>query len=449
MSSPSSNSSLVWLRRDLRLYDQAALSEATKNSDKIALVFVFDEKILKDLPKNDRRITFIFESLQEISSVLRKKNSELIVRYGDPTKEIPELALKLGVGCVYTNHDYESYAKKRDDKIKRELLKSRINFKTFKDQVIFEKDEILTATNTPFKVFTPYSRAWLKKLEPKYFKEKTIDFSKLISSKEISKHSQTLDLDKIGFKKSALWLTPGETAARKRLGLFCKIIGEYKDKRDFPAANATSGLSVHLRFGTISIRDCVRVALEQIKSASKKTGAETWLKELIWREFYQMILDQFPYVAVSAFKKEYDSIKWPGKEEHFQAWCEGNTGFPIVDAAMRHFNETGWMHNRLRMIVASFLVKDLLVDWKKGEKYFAQNLLDFDLASNNGGWQWCASTGCDAQPYFRIFNPDSQTKKFDPKKEFINQYVKKPTTPIIDHSVQRLKAIRLYKQLTF
>jgi len=420
------------------LYDHTALAAALDHSTKTSIVFVYDTNILANLRIDDRRMTFIEESLREIDAKLREHGSRLIIRRGDPVKEIPKLAEQIKADAVFTNHDYESSAKKRDSQVAKILSHDGIAFESFKDQVIFERQEILTGSNTPFKVFTAYFNAWRKALRAQHFAERAVKLSNLMPAKDLKNVSEDIDS---GFKKQKLWLLPGESEGRKRLKKFANEMKDYKELRDFPAAEATSGLSVHLRFGTVSIRDCVREGLR-----TNSMGAQTWRKELVWREFYQMILDQFPHVEKTAFREEFANIKWPGKKEHFEAWCEGRTGFPIVDAAMIHFNETGWMHNRLRMIVASFLVKDLLIDWRKGEQYFAEHLLDFDLAANNGGWQWCASTGCDAQPYFRIFNPESQEKKFDPDREFISQYVKKEIDPIVDHKVQREKALRLFKK---
>jgi deoxyribodipyrimidine photo-lyase len=346
-----------------------------------------------------------------------------------------------------------------------------VAFHAFKDHVIFEGDEIKTGAGTPFKVFTPYKRVWSEALAPNMVAPHSPVLSKLMRQSECARVSCAWELHNIGFEKNALWLQTGERAAQARLRAFGAKIANYNERRNFPAlSDGTSGLSVHLRFGTLSIREAVRFALKH-----KSTGASTWLSELVWRDFYQMILDQFPYVVEGAFKREYDRLRWPGSSAHFEAWVKGRTGFPIIDAAMRHFAATGWMHNRLRMVVASFLTKDLLVHWKEGEAYFARYLLDFDLAANNGGWQWAASTGCDAQPYFRIFNPVSQSEKFDPDGAFIranvpelNGFSKKrihwpheaPASeqniahcqlgkdyphPIVEHHRQRLKCLQMFK----
>jgi deoxyribodipyrimidine photo-lyase len=454
---------LIWLRRDLRLHDLRALKEATLAGFEVAVVFVFDRSILDALEdREDRRVTFIFESVLEIKRELRKQGSDLFWAHGFPEEQIPKLAQSLGASAVFAHHDYEPQAKTRDQRVAQALKSLGIDFRTFKDQVIFEGKEVQTKSATAFKVFTPYKNAWLAQVTAGDVQEHLAGHPKFTPA---SAHTPvSLTLESMGFKPASLWLKPGSSGARERLSAFLESgVHAYKDRRDFPAvAGGTSGLSVHLRFGTLSIRECVRAA-----RARMGLGAMTWLSELIWREFYMMILDQFPHVTTSAFKPEYNKIKWQGTEEHFQAWCLGETGYPIVDAAMRHFNATGWMHNRLRMIVASFLTKDLLVDWRKGEAYFAKKLLDFDLSANNGGWQWAASTGCDAQPYFRIFNPVSQSEKFDTEARFILSVLPElkalPTknihspweaglfsrshgypAPIVDHAEQRKRALQMY-----
>lgn len=453
---------LVWIRRDLRLKDHAPLSYASLLGEEVALVFVFDENILKSLDPSDRRLTFIHESLREIQSDLEKRGSSLIVKIGDPIQLIPKLAQDLGVGIVCAGKDYEPYAKKRDSLVEASLREKGIGFSLGKDQVIFEGLEVVSQSNTAFKVFTPYKNAWLKKLSPKDYEEREASPPKWIPGIEARKHSHSWEMKDIGFQRTSLWVPSGSKGALQLLQTFAPKMKDYQEARNFPAIAGTSGLSVHLRFGTVSIRECVRRALVQ-----KNSGSDIWLSELIWRDFYHMILDQFPHVVGQAFKKDYESIRWPGKNSHFEAWCRGETGFPIIDAAMRHFNDTGWMHNRLRMIVASFLTKDLLVDWRRGEEYFAKHLLDFDLAANNGGWQWSASTGCDAQPYFRIFNPYSQSEKFDPEGVFLRSQLPELKTikgkeihqplslglfgasypaPIVNHSVQREKALALFKK---
>jgi deoxyribodipyrimidine photo-lyase len=464
--------SLFWLRRDLRLQDNTGLSAATHNSKKVFIVFIFDICILQKLKdEDDRRITFIVHSLRELSSKLQAKKSDLLVRIGNPVEEIPKLASQLQVNAVFANKDYEPYAKERDLKVSKNLLANDINFKSYKDQVIFEYPEIISGQGRPYRVYTPYKNNWLKNLGPQQISNQVINFKALASLRDTNKFITKWSFSTIGFKENSLWLEAGETAAQKRLNKFKKFENGYFDNRNFPSLqDGTSGLSIHLRFGTISIRELVR------NTQRKNTiGVKTWLLELIWRDFYQTILDQFPHVAKTCFQTDCDKIEWPGKSRYFELWCKGMTGYPLVDAAMRHFNNTGWMHNRLRMIVASFLTKDLLVDWRKGESWFARKLLDFDLAANNGGWQWCASTGCDAQPYFRIFNPITQSKNFDPDGSFIRQHIpelygfsdrrihwphdagieeqieakcllgKEYPDPVVVHEIQRTRAIELFK----
>ncbi len=462
---------LCWIRRDLRLSDHRALMEACRASDRVTLVFFYDTTILNKLnDQDDRRVTFIHSSVQEMDQNLRKKGSALVTLYGDPRKEIPSLATKLSVEAVFCNHDYEPSAKERDETVAKTLQSMGIQFFTYKDQVVFEGLEVSTKSGSAFRIFTPFKNAWLRRLTREDIQEFRPNLNKLTSAKGLKEFLKPCTLDGMGVHKAELWLEAGESAARKRLVAFIKKLERYEKERDLPSAQGTSRLSVHLRFGTISIRKLARFALKQ-----KSKGAEVWLSELIWRDFYQMILDRFPRVSTSTFKLEYNTIEWPGTDRMFIDWCHGKTGYPLIDAAMRHFNETGWMHNRLRMIVASFLVKDLLVDWRKGESYFARFLLDFDLAANNGGWQWCASTGCDAQPWFRIFNPITQSKRFDPEGKFIGAAIPELTgfsnkdihfpykaglknqkkasciigkdypKPLVDHATQREKSLMIFK----
>jgi deoxyribodipyrimidine photo-lyase len=411
---------LVWLRRDLRLHDHAALSAALSEGE-TTLVFIFDTHILDKLEnKSDRRVTFIYDSLKEIEESLQKKGSSLLIRYGKPEELIPGLCKELNIQKVFTNRDYDPYAKKRDELVARKLKSLNVEFTTFKDSVFFEKHEVLKNDGSIYKVFTPYKNKWLEKFSANgktvsNFECPLKNLARFENPKNILKFNWYKEM---GFTENKPLLKGGTSHALKRLKDFDQHLNDYKDARNFPAIPGTSMLSVYIRFGNLSVRDMIRAGV-----ARRSEGAQTWVSEIIWRDFYQMILDTHPYIEKNSFKKEYDQIKWPGKAQDFEAWCKGQTGFPLVDAAMRCLNQTGMMHNRLRMVVASFLCKTLLIDWRQGEHYFAEHLLDYDLAANNGGWQWSSSSGCDAQPYFRIFNPYSQSEKFDPKGEFIKQWV--------------------------
>lgn len=411
--------SLCWFRRDLRSYDHAALHLALTQSRNVHCVFVFDTQILDKLRhKADRRVEFIWHSIVELHTALEKMGGGLIVLHGDAAKEIPRIARALGVNAVFANHDYEPQAIARDDAVALALRESGIEFNFSKDQVVLEKYEVLTQAGKPFTVFTPYKNAWLKRLTDDDVAAYEIEKFKQHFAHPNSTSMPTLA--QMGFEKTNIinYLKCGMSGAQELLGDFLGRIDQYKDARDFPAVRGVSYLSVHLRFGTVSVRELVRAA-----RAVSGRGAECWLSELIWREFYFNILHHFPHVTERAFRPEYDAVKWENDAALFGAWCEGRTGYPIVDAAMRQINQTGYMHNRLRMIVASFLTKDLHIDWRWGEKYFADHLNDFDLAANNGGWQWAASTGCDAQPYFRIFNPITQSERFDAEGKFIRKYI--------------------------
>ena len=425
---------LVWLRRDLRVDDHAALYHALRSARQVWCAFVFDREILDPLPRADRRVEFIRDSLVGVDAELRAhaashgvEGAGLLVRHGRATDEIVALAASLGVQAVYANHDDEPAAVARDARVRGRLADAGIVLHTSKDHVIFEGSEVMTQTGSAYSVFTPYKNAWLAKAEPFF-----------LSAYPVARHAGALaplpahaggipDLASLGFQATnlhTLKLPSGPAGAQELLDDFLQRIDRYHETRDFPAVKGPSYLSTHLRFGTVSIRRLAREAQQRRLAGSR--GAEVWLSELVWRDFYHQILHHHPHVATQSFKPDYDRIRWDhGKhaDELFQAWCEGRTGYPLVDAAMHQINQTGYMHNRLRMVVASFLCKDLGLDWRRGEAYFALHLNDFDLAANNGGWQWAASSGCDAQPYFRIFNPVTQSQKFDAQGRFIRRYL--------------------------
>ncbi len=425
----SEETTIFWFRRDLRLADNAGLYFALKENKIVLPIFIFDSVILGKLEdKEDRRVTFIHQSLSLLKDQLEELGSSLLVLHGNPVDIYKDLKAK----AVYTNHDYEPYAKRRDTDVEKVLEKKGITFKTFKDQVIFEREEVTKDDGKPYTVFTPYSRKWKSLLNKFYLKSYPTEkyFGNFHKCKSIPLPSLT----DIGFKEVS---TPFPERVVKK-----SIIKNYDKQRNFPAVNGTSKLSVHLRFGTVSIRKLAQLALQT---------NEVWLNELIWRDFYQMILWHFPQVEKYAFKPAYDRIEWRNDKKEFEAWCDGKTGYPIVDAGMRELNSIGFMHNRVRMVVASFLTKHLLIDWRWGEAYFAENLLDFDLASNNGGWQWAAGSGCDAAPYFRVFNPQLQTEKFDPKLEYIRRWIPELDSstyppPIVDHKVARERVLKVYKE---
>ena len=466
---------LCWIRRDLRLHDHHALSMALKNGDETYIAFIFDETILKKLTsKSDRRITFIMDSLKEIETSMNKYGASLIVRFGNPLVEIPKLADELKITGLYFNRDYEPSAKKRDAGISKILLQKGIDVSSFKDHVFYEKTEVLTGQREVYKVFTPYKTKWLETFgqQERVVPDYKCPLKKLGANKNTDSVLKVDWYKTIGFEETESLLKGGTAEAHKKLRRFKKFISNYKRARDFPALNQTSNLSAYIRFGNISIREMIRVSIE-----ADDEGHATWLSEIIWRDFYQVILDMYPKVETHCFKSEYDQIKWVGSNAHLKLWCEGKTGFPIVDAAMRCLNQTGMMHNRLRMVVACFLTKTLLVDWRKGEHYFSEKLLDYDLAANNGGWQWSASTGVDAQPYFRIFNPYNQSEKFDNGGLFIKQWCpelkyfsskhihypndsdlveqikakcfigKDYPHPIVSYKEQKVKALAMYKAI--
>ncbi|MDX5446154.1 MAG: DNA photolyase family protein [Zoogloeaceae bacterium] len=423
-----SSSALVWFRRDLRSFDHAALHHALRRFDRVQCVFVFDRSILDALPsRRDRRVEFIRESLVELDAGLDRLAREaggsgggLIVRHGFPVEEIPRLAAELGVGAVLANRDYEPAAIERDRVVAARLAEAGIGFEDFKDQVVFERDEVLTQDGRPFSVFTPYRNAWMRRLE-----------AGDLASWATAPHAARLaprsaqcgvpELARIGFEAGTLdglRLPVGMSGGHALFEDFTARINGYDEARDYPGRKGVSYLSVHLRFGTVSIRELARLAWSQVGD-----GARTWLGELIWRDFYHMILWHHPRVVGNNFRPEFDAVRWNDAPDLLAAWQEGRTGYPLVDAGMRQLAQTGYMHNRLRMVTASFLTKDLGIDWRAGERHFADLLNDFDLAANNGGWQWAASTGCDAQPWFRIFNPVTQSERFDPQGAFIRRYL--------------------------
>jgi len=424
---------LVWFRRDLRADDHAALYHALKAARQVWCAFVFDTAILDALPRADRRVEFIRDSLLDLDAQLRALGLQhgvagvgLIVRHGQARHALPALAHELGVQAVYANHDDEPDALARDAAVRGELASLGIALHSSKDHVVFERSEVLTATGSPYSVFTPYKNAWLRKVDDFYLRAYPIA-SHARALAPLPHPAPVPGLADIGFEPTNLHqlkLPVGSQGGQALLADFLDRIDHYGDARNFPAVKGPSYLSTHLRFGTVSIRQLAREAWQRMQAGSK--GAEVWLSELIWRDFYHQIMHHHPRVVGHCFKREYDAIKWAhGKhaEQLMAAWETGQTGYPIVDAAMAQLNQTGYMHNRLRMVVASFLTKDLGIDWRRGEAYFARHLNDFDLAANNGGWQWAASTGCDAQPYFRIFNPVSQSEKFDAQGKFIRRYL--------------------------
>lgn len=428
LSEITNGTTLFWFRRDLRLTDNAGLYRALSQQEKVLPIFIFDTEILDKLTdKKDRRVEFIHQTLQTLKSELEKLGSSLLVWYGNPVDFFSIIKPK----AVYTNHDYEPYATQRDGQVKTILEAKKAAFHTFKDQVIFEKGEVLKDDGSPYTVFTPFSKKWKVKLNKFYLKGYPTEkyFNHLKKQEPLPMPS----LEDLGFEPTAV------TFPEKKIKL--NIIDHYNETRDFPAVEGTSKLSVHLRFGTVSIRQLASIAFQ-------RNG--TWLNELIWRDFYHMILWHFPHTE-RAFKQQYDYVEWRNNEQEFEAWCNGQTGYPIVDAGMRELNETGFMHNRTRMIVASFLTKHLLIDWRWGEAYFAKKLLDFDLAANNGGWQWASGSGCDAAPYFRVFNPQLQTDKFDAEHQYIKKWVPEFGTPlyakpIVDHAFARDRVLTAYKK---
>lgn len=423
--------SIFWFRRDLRLYDNHGLYQALKGSQKVLPIFIFDKNILNKLTdRKDRRVHFIYKNLVSLNLELQTEGSSLLVLHDEPLNAFKTICDSYTIKNVYTNHDYEPYAIARDKEIEEWLRTKHIAFHSFKDQVIFEKGEVMKADGSPYTIFTPYSKVWKQKLDSNAIQ--TFPSNELFSNLFKKESIPFPSLSEIGFETSHYEFPSIEVDK--------KLISEYHLTRNFPAINGTSLLSVHLRFGTVSIRNLVAVAREL---------NEQWLNELIWRDFFMMILYHFPYVVNKSFKTNYENIQWINNEAEFKKWCDGETGYPIVDAGMRELNQTGLMHNRVRMIVASFLTKHLLIDWRWGEAYFAEKLLDFELSSNNGNWQWAAGCGCDAAPYFRIFNPHEQTKKFDADLLYINKWIMNFAPdylpPIVEHDFARKRALEVYK----
>jgi deoxyribodipyrimidine photo-lyase len=426
--------SVFWFRRDLRLDDNKGFFEALKNEENVLPIFIFDKQILESLPEDDARVSFIYETLQTMRDTLQNNHhSNLALYYGNPLEVYKQLIETYNIKAVYTNHDYEPYAKQRDAEIQSLLEKHHISFKTYKDQVIFEKNELVKSDGTPYVVYTPYMKLWkstFKSIKLEHYHP--LEYSKnLIKNAELP----NISLEEMGFKKSSQIIADYKVNSQ--------LIQNYEATRNFPSQDATSKLGPHLRFGTVSIRDMVR------KATSEQN--EIFWQELIWREFFMQILWHFPQTATQSFKPQYDRIVWRNNEAEFKLWCQGKTGYPLVDAGMRQLNETGFMHNRVRMLVGSFLCKHLLIDWRWGEAYFAEKLHDYDMASNVGNWQWVAGCGVDAAPYFRIFNPTTQIEKFDKDLKYINKWVPEfqeltYPQPMVDHAFARERCLKTYKE---
>jgi deoxyribodipyrimidine photo-lyase len=425
---------LFWHRRDLRIQDNHGLTKALHSGKKVIPIFIFDTTILSRLKTNDQRVIFIHQEIERLKTEYQQVGSDLKVYIGNPIELIVEICKEFEIHTVFTNRDYEPKAIQRDLQV-YELLKTKnIAFVGAKDHVIFEKNEVVKDDGKPYTVFTPYSRKWKARLTD--IELNSYESENLLSKLYKFKEKQTLvSLKEIGFNEGRYVDFPSKTVEQE-------LVFKYTEQRDFPAIQGTSRLGVHLRFGTISIRTLARQAIQQ---------NEIFLNELIWRDFYQMIVYHFPYSTEHSFKPIYDRIPWENNESHFHAWCEGKTGYPLVDAGMRELNATGHMHNRVRMVVASFLTKHLLIDWRWGAAYFAEKLLDFELASNAGGWQWAAGSGCDAAPYFRIFNPALQLDKFDKQLVYVKRWVPEYGTPsypkpIVDHATTTKRTIAIYKE---
>ena len=425
---------IFWFRRDLRLDDNIGFYNALKADKPVLPIFIFDKEILNELPEDDARVTFIFDTLQSMRKTLQdERDSSIAIYYSTPKEVFKQLVEDYEIDTVYTNHDYEPYAKTRDTEIETILSENDIDFKTFKDQVIFEKDEVVKQDGDPYVVYTPYMRTWKENFKNHdlniYYTNEYLD--NLVKNTRLP----NVSLSDMGFKTSSQKIADYTVTPT--------LIQEYEDKRNFPAKDATSKLGPHLRFGTVSVRKMVKKAIAEQN--------EIFWQELIWREFFMQILWHYPKTQTNAFKSKYDNIKWRNNKEEFEAWKTGNTGYPLVDAGMRELNETGFMHNRVRMLVGSFLCKHLLIDWRWGEAYFAEKLHDYEMASNVGNWQWVAGSGVDAAPYFRIFNPTTQIDKFDKEHKYIKKWVpeyqdQKYTKPIVDHKEARERCLKVYKE---
>lgn len=424
-----------WFRRDLRLEDNKALHFALRSAHPVLCVFIFDKNILSKLvDKDDARVSFIYETLEQIKAELQTHGSDLHIIHDTPCQAWESVIKKFNVQEVFANEDYEPYAIQRDLKIQKLLTTHEIALKTFKDHTIFAKDDVLKKDGKPYTVYTPYKNKWYELLTPSDLENFNCKSYLKKNLAQIEKPQQIPTLASLGFTKNHLMNT--------KFKLNKNIIENYHEQRDYPDRNGTSLIGVHLRFGTVSIRKMALYAHEHNK---------TWMDELVWRDFFSQILFHFPHVIKSSFKEKYDKIQWLNNKAEFKKWCDGKTGYPLVDAGMRELNETGHMHNRVRMVTASFLIKHLLIDWRWGEKYFAQKLMDFDLASNNGNWQWAAGSGCDAAPYFRVFNPHTQLKKFDPQLKYVLKWVPEVNTdqycsPIVEHSFAYHRALKTYKE---
>jgi len=424
---------IFWFRRDLRLDDNVGFYKALHGKYPVLPLFIFDSEILNELPEDDARVTFIFETLQKMRNELQEHGSSLAMYHGKPEEVFKKVISDFEVQNVITNRDYEPYAKKRDESIQKLLEEKDIGFYTYKDQVIFEKDEVVKDDGDPYVVYTPYMKTWKAKFNKEY-DEKIYYTNEFLKNLYQNSRLPNLTLSDIGFKKSNIEIPDYDVTPT--------TIQEYEKRRNFPAEDATSHLGPHLRFGTVSIR-------KMMKKATAEKNEVFW-QELIWREFFMQILWHFPKTVDNAFKKKYDRIEWRNNEDEFKKWKEGKTGYPLVDAGMRQLNQTGYMHNRVRMLVASFLCKHLLIDWRWGEAYFAEKLLDYEMSSNVGNWQWAAGSGVDAAPYFRIFNPTTQIEKFDKNHKYIKKYVPefgsdRYPEKMVDHKEARERCLKVYK----